>query len=106
MKSIKIKLFVTLVLTITGLKKRFVLGDMAYGEYLVYKDGLPKYFLHVCDDPLIGQRANGKNIDEYIEPKLITIEEGLSFEHNISGIPVKELEPQWFELKQLPSSLF
>ncbi len=103
METIKIKLFVTLILTLKGKKKRYKLGDMAYGEYLVYKNNFPKYYLHLLDVPNIAERAKG---GYHVESKLPDIENGLTLRHGVNGIPLRELEPEWIDLEEIPSSLF
>jgi hypothetical protein len=102
MKTVKIKLFVSSVLTLTGRKKKYILGDMAYGEYLIYKDNYPKYYMYALDAPNIKEQAKGANIADYIESKLPMIEDGLTLKHRIYGIPLGELESEWLELKELP----
>ena len=48
-ENIELKLLVTPVLTLTGRKYSYRLLDSAYGEWLVFEDNAPKYYLNIFD---------------------------------------------------------
>ncbi len=79
---------------------------MAYGEYLIYEDNYPKYYLNAIEVANITEQAKGANAAHYIELKLRVFEHGLTLQHRIYGIPLGKLEPEWLELKKLPDSVF
>lgn len=60
MELMKFRLFVTLIYTLSGKKKLYSLGDMAYGEWLVFKKNQPYAHLNVLEykgDPLKNEKS-------------------------------------------------
>jgi hypothetical protein len=102
MELVKIKLFVTKVYTLTGKKYLYALGDMAYGEWLVYKNNKPRYYLNVFEDNNENLIKEGQsNLQSYIENKLKLIDEDLSLKPNITGIRSAHTYVEWFDLERL-----
>jgi hypothetical protein len=102
MESVRIKLFVTAVYTLTGKKYLYALGDMAYGEWLIYKNNKPRYYLNVFEDNNKHLIDEGKNqLQSYIEGKLKLIDGALSLNTHIVGIRSSHTDVEWCDLEKL-----
>ena len=103
----KLRLEVIPVYTLSGKKTIYKLGDMAYGEWLIFKNGVPFYYFNIFDElykdlkePIRNDPYNflKKNIDEHGE--------GLKLSQNIWGIWSSNIQDKWFDLEMLPLSFF
>jgi len=88
-KFITIKVAATPVLTFAGIRMRYNLLDMAYGEWLIYKDKQPCYYINIFD--LAYKELKNKisgNIENYLKNWLRTNYPDLSLNPNIIGLNV------------------
>jgi hypothetical protein len=104
---LKIKLEEITTYTLTGKKIRYKLGDMSYGDWLVFKDNTPVYYFDVFDElyTYIPEIIK-KNIPKYLENKFDQQGKGLSLEDGIPGIWSSKIVDKWFELEKLPLDFF
>jgi len=107
MKKVKIKLLVIPLITLGGKKYRYLLGDMAYGEWLVYKNNYPQYYLSILETnhERFGT-ALSPDLEAIITSKLKLIDDKLKLKQNIIGLKIGKSYTKWFELEKLPSELF
>ena len=101
--SVNLKLWVTLIYTISGVKSRYRLGDMAYGEWLIFKESKPAYYLNIFDDNYTPLREKaGDDVQSYLRNRLLSSGEDLTLTSNIIGLRIgKELE-EWVTVEWLP----
>lgn len=103
MGRIKMKLFLTDVYTITGKKIRYSLGDMAYGEWLVFKNNYPVYFLNLLDfKGDVKKHIDQKNIQKSLERKLKKFDSEFTLKQHFIGIRSHKTSWQWVEVESLP----
>jgi hypothetical protein len=103
----KMQLEDIVVYTLTGKKHLYKLGDMSYGESLVFKDNLPVYYLDIFDKIY-------ENIDEsmkkdpynYLNKKFRSEKTGYSMSQHIRGIWSSKINIKWFGLEKLPLTFF
>ena len=106
MEKIKLNLFVTQFITLKGKMHRYSLSDMAYGEWLVYKDGCPKYYFSIWDDKDSITIPKGfSNMEEYIEFRLKSVDSKLTLKQNLWGLPTSKPYTEMVELEKLPTKL-
>jgi len=67
--------------TLKGVKKLIVLGDLTYGEWIVYNKGIPEYHINVFDDA-----QSNEIIRQLIESKTETIESIINEINNKQGV--------------------
>jgi len=101
----KIRLEDVPVYTLTGVKHLYKLGDMAYGEWLIFKNGEPTYFLCIFDDLYKDVRADIKE-DPYLflKEKFKREKSNYSLTQGIHGIWSSNITDKWFDLEDLPLS--
>jgi len=95
------------VFTIAGKKHLYKLGDMTYGEWLIFKDNFPIYYLDISDELY-------KDIDEsikkdpynYLKDKFKRGKEGFSLCQGIKGIWSSRVDDKLFDMEKLPVSFF
>ncbi|OOQ61440.1 hypothetical protein [Mucilaginibacter pedocola] len=96
-----------IVYTWTGRKHLYKLRDNSYGQWLVFKDGLPVYYLDVFDELYAGLEDSLRyGAFRYLEEKFKRSKDGYSMDANINGIWSSTINDKWFELEMLPLSFF
>jgi len=102
MEFIEINLIVFDVLTLNGKKHRYRLSDTAYGEYLIFKDNQPEFYLNVFDDsPHLSSLPDASSIYRFIESRLKTINPALSLKQHLYGLRISKEYDKVFRLKKL-----
>jgi len=89
MDKINVVLEVETVLTLSGKKSFYRLPDSAYGEWIIFENKLPKYYLNVFDEDyheFLRTFEKIKDKDEYLEEIIKKINQSLSIRNSISGI--------------------
>jgi len=105
-KPLAIKVIATPVFTLTGVKCRYALLDMAYGEWLVYRDNHPQYYINLFDAEYEGIRDKvGNNAERYIKERLKNSNERLSLKPNIVGLKVGKEQQTSITVERLPIHL-
>ena len=100
------KVTATPVLTLTGIKQRYCLMDMAYGEWLIYRAGQPLYYINIFDEAYEGLRANiGDNAERYLQNKLRNSSEDLSLKQNVVGLEIGKTREVNITVEKLPLQL-
>lgn len=103
----KLKIEVVPVYTITGIKKIYKLGDMAYGQWLIFKDGLPVYYFDVFDALYKNLEGPIKNDTYNFLKKTVDKHCGrFKLSQNIWGLWSSNIQDKWFDLEMLPLSFF
>jgi hypothetical protein len=95
------------VYTLFGKKHLYKLGDMAYGEWLIFQSNVPKYYLNIFDD-MYQDIDEQKKIDpyKYLLKKFKAEHYGYSLGQNIHGIWSSKINEKCFDLEKLPISFF
>jgi hypothetical protein len=103
---IRVRLEVIRVYTLTGIKNIYKLGDMAYGEWLIFKDKKPYYYFNIFDKEYEHFNNTIKtNVEEYLKTKFKKQGGNLSFGPNILGLQSSKIHDEWFDLETLPVAL-
>lgn len=87
------------IYTITGVKKHYGLGDMAYGEWLVYKNNKPCFYMNSFDDYYKEIKKDHLGLP-FLEKKLKA--RGLTLNTNYWGMRSGKLEDEIITLPLLP----
>jgi hypothetical protein len=95
------------IFTITGRRHLYKLGDMAYGQWLIYRGDLPVYYFDIFDEMY-------KDIDEaiqkapckYLREKFQKDKRRLSLSPNIKGIWSARVANKLFDIEKLPVNFF
>lgn len=96
-----------IVYTLTGKRHLYKLGDMAYGEWLIFKDNMPVFYLNIFDKMYENVAESIKKDPRgYLEKKIALEKSTYSLNQNIHGIWSSKVNIKWFELEQLPVSFF
>lgn len=78
-----------------GLKK-IVLSDFSYGEFIIYRNDVPFYYLNIFEEKYIRLKKyieeTNKNADEVLNEIIQSIEMGLHLEKTIWGIEIFKKE--------------
>ena len=100
METVNIKLFATPVLTLTGKKTAYALGDMAYGEWIVFKDDYPCYYLNVLEG---NQKSieNNSDLESFITDRLPSVGADLSLKQSFTGVKLSSPQVEWLDLQKL-----
>lgn len=106
-----INLLVTPVINVF-LEKRFLytLTDSVYGEWIIFKNDEPVYYLYIFDCMYDEYRATIDaitSIEDYLNKRLPLIEVGLSLHQHSAGIQLTFRSViKSFALKKLPAVIF
>lgn len=106
-----VNLLVTAVITIF-LEKRFLytLPDNAYGQWIIFKNDEPAYYLYILDSMYDDYRVTIDaitSIEDYLNKRLPLIEDGLSLRQHSAGIKLTSRSViKSFALKKLPAVIF
>lgn len=102
----RIKLFKHKYYTLSGIKYTYRLGDMSYGQWLVFKANKPYYYLDTFRDEYkdILKNVSG-DIENFLRRKLAEKAGSLSLEDSVFGIRSSETSEEWIELQYLPRSI-
>ena len=102
MKLDEMKLFVTTIYTLRGKRLSYSLGDMAYGQWLVFKDDHPHFYINIFEYKGDNMKfKETENLETYLEQKLKVIDSHLSLKQNIIGLRSSKTYSQWFKLEKL-----
>jgi hypothetical protein len=111
MNSIEINLLVTPVETLFyGTKNIYRLSDFAYGEWIIFCNGEPKYYLYVFD-PMYQEQIDfiksTKGVDLFLEKKFASMRLNLTMK-NKYWLVISKSEPfvKKFTLEKLPNTYF
>jgi hypothetical protein len=102
MELMKFRLFVTPIYTLSGKKKLYSLGDMAYGEWLVFKKNQPYAYLNVLEykgDAL--KKREIEDLETYLEQKLQKLDSSLSLWQHFVGIKSFKTDKEIVELSKM-----
>ena|SRR3569833_522241 len=101
----EIKLEDITVYTLTGKKHLYKLGDGAYGEWLIFKENIPVYYLNIFDDmyAMVDQSIKSDPWG-YLEKRFKIGMEGYSLSQHIHGIWSSKVTFKQFEIEKLPIS--
>jgi len=103
----KIKLKVTPIYTLTGVKYLYTLKDMAYGEWLIYQENKPRYYFNLFDKEYsFDKNQTGKSIEKFLETKLDILNVNLTIKQNIFGIKGSRTFETWQTIERLPYDFF
>lgn len=104
---VNIGLKVTSVYTLGGVKYLYRLSDMAYGEWLIYKNGYPTFYFNVFDEDYKDIKANiGNDIEEYLRLKLSLKGKEWSLEQKLVGIISFKSSVRRIDIEKLPKRFF
>jgi hypothetical protein len=104
--SVKLRLEVTSVYTFTGVKHLYKLPDMAYGEWLIFKDDKPYFYFNIFDEDYIAIKDKaGDNVERYLEDRLRMVEGGLTLKQRIFGLRGVQVSDEWITIEKLPKNL-
>jgi hypothetical protein len=103
----KLRLETIPVYTLTGKKTIYKLGDMAYGQWLIFKDGLPFYYFDIFNELYKDLEGPIKNETyNFLKKSIEKHDEELKLSQNIWGIWSSDIQDKWFDLEMLPLSFF
>lgn len=89
-ETVALNLLAIPVLTFFGIRISYRMLDSAYGEWLIYENNLPKYYLNIFDPEYASLRKNtldsGIDVVEYLKEKITPLNSRLMFSDNIIGI--------------------
>jgi hypothetical protein len=93
------------VYTLTGKKHIYKLGDMSYGQWLIFKNKLPVYYFDIFDEMYGGiPEAVKLNPSKFLEERFKPKKDGLTLTQGIIGLWSGKILDKWFEVEKLPVS--
>lgn len=99
--NIEIPIIVEKIYTITGVQKHYSLGNMSYGEWLIYKNNQPCFYMNIFDEYYKEIKDDLSRLGKsFIEQKLK--EKGLSLKTKIFGIRRGVLMEKSISIPRLP----
>lgn len=102
---VNIRLRVTRVYTLKGVKYLYRLSDMVYGEWLIYKDGKPFFYFNIFDDDYKDIKDEiGGDVENYLRIKLIQAGKEWSLKQYIFGIPSSGTFDEQINIEKLPKN--
>ena len=105
---IEMPLRVTPILTIFGkIQYKYKLSDFAYGEWIIFENEKPKYYLNLFDNSDYKKdKVYSKSKNFNIESILDKFQKGLSIYQKVWGIPLPYKSfIQTFHLEKLPKGI-
>jgi len=101
----KLRLNVTPVYTVLGIKLLYQLCDAADGKHLIYLNNIPVYYFNIFDEMYkdIIISFNG-NPETHLSRKLKSHPEKFTLRPSICGLRSSKLRHRWFYLDKLPVS--
>lgn len=99
MSLIRIRLFVTPIYTFTGKKFLYSLSDMAYGEWIVFKNNYPRFYINAFEFKSDDQV--NKSVEGHLERCLKNKHPKLTLKQHLFGFKSRNLQLQWIELEQI-----
>lgn len=101
---IEVTVNVTPFYTLLGKKFLVTLGEMTYGEWLIYRKNKPVYYLNVFEDCYSLKDLKTGSMENYIENKLKKIGDGFTVLPGIFGIKSFKMFTQVIEVEKMPCS--
>jgi hypothetical protein len=84
-------------------RNRYRLSDFSYGEWIIFENGEPKYYLNIFDDRY--SHIKGRSVEAYLTEQFRKKGLKLSFKDNAFGLPIhSKSEVVDLPLERLPVS--
>lgn len=108
---VEVSLSVIPVVTFLGKRKYlYQLSDSAYGEWLIYENHNPKYYLNIFDEEYVNIKnkitQTKINVEDFLREKFNSTQPKLTIDNTILGIKlIRQTSIQKISLEKLPITL-
>lgn len=105
--KVEVNLLVSLYITLSGKKYSYKLPDNAYGEWIIYENDKPKYYLNIFDKEYELVRKNLNHVSDfenYLITKFQNSNPPINIKRQVIGFSIEKPYIQKWQLEKLPLS--